>query len=67
MLPQRQGGQLQAHYPSLRASVQDGHGLRREIQAPHLAQESRRFIGRETEIGGAQLGEPVPGSQTREW
>ena len=49
--------QLQSGDPAFGAGFQRGNVFCREIQSHHLVEKIGSFDGRETQVGGAQLGE----------
>jgi len=65
-LPQRQGGQLQPHRPPFGAGLHGGDHLRRQVEPPHLAQERRRLLVGEPQVGGAQLDQLARGTKPRQ-
>ena len=66
LLPQRQGGQLQARRPPLGAGRQRRHRRAGQAGPGRLAQQGRRLVLREAQLGGAQLGHLTAGPQPRQ-
>ena len=64
--PQRQSGQLQPRRPPLGAGYQRLRRHGRQARPRRLAQQRRRLLGGEAQVGGAQLSQLPAGPQPRQ-